>query len=763
MKRTALPLALAFLGLGIDSHAVPLIAGLDENSSLALAEAGEALMGELQCANCHAGGAEYLFARKSGPDLSEVGQRVSSGFLMKFLANPPDAHKGARMPDLLQALPVKEREGAVEALAAFLISLGHEDEALPAWEEGDGARGKALFEEVGCLACHGDPRDGPSRKPVESLSSLAHLSDKYSASSLAQFLHEPLEVRKSGRMPDFHLSSREAADLAQFLVPGRAQVAKAEQAEPQKVRLGKRLFVQLNCVACHSLKDLPPPRPSLPLKDLRRDRGCLSGQKGNFPFYDLSSFQRKAIGECLEKGHSPSSPEKSVKQALAALNCLACHERGGQGGPSPWLSLRMKSSQEGLGDHGRIPPSLDLVGAKLKPLWMRRVMFDGQRARPYAHTRMPSFGEDNLGLLPTLFRQVDEIEEVEFPEVGRKKRGEVRSAGHKLVGDKGLNCVACHLFNGNSAGGFEGLDLLASYDRIEPSWFYRFMRSPGSLRPGIVMPSYWPPGPEGEEADGNASIQIRAIWHYLSYGQGAPTPSGVGNPGTNLEVGELARVYRGRSRIAGYRGISVGFPEGIHYAFNAETGTLSGLWKGDFVSVGWGGQGAGNFNPRSRAVQLAQDVSFQLAEAAPKAWPLRPETTKEKPVNPNPLYPKNLGYRFRGYSLDDRGIPTFSYAFGKIQMEDSSRPEPSGDVHLLRRRLSITSPSAAKILFRALAGKIEAGPGRIFATPDVRLTIPKATFDLRDFPAPGEGRELIVSLILDEGVSEFSFDYEILR
>ena len=60
-------------------------------------------------------------------------------------------------------------------------------------------------------------------------------------------------------------------------------------------------------------------------------------------------------------------------------------------------------------------------------------------------------------------------------------------------------------------------------------------------------------------------------------------------------------------------------------------------------------------------------------------------------------------------------------------------------------------------------GKIEAGPGRIFATPDVRLTIPRATFELRDFSGPGEGRELIVSLVLDEGVSEFSFDYEILR
>ena len=139
--------------------------------------------------------------------------------------------------------------------------------------------------------------------------------------------------------------------------------------------------------------------------------------------------------------------------------------------------------------------------------------------------------------------------------------------------------MACHLFNGKSAGGFEGLDLLASYDRIEPSWFYRFMRSPGSLRPGIVMPSYWPPGPEGRRRTETPPFRFGPSGITFPMGRVAHPP-GVGNPGTNLEVGELARVYRGRSRIAGYRGISVGFPEGIHYAFNAETGTLRASGKG---------------------------------------------------------------------------------------------------------------------------------------------------------------------------------------
>ena len=282
----------------------------------------------------------------------------------------------------------------------------------------------------------------------------------------------------------------------------------------------------------------------------------------------------------------------------------------------------------------------------------------------------------------------------------------MRSAGHKLVGDKGLNCVACHLFDGKSAGGLQGLDLLASYDRLKPDWFVPFMLNPAKYRPGIVMPSYWGDGQstDKETLDGNATAQLQAIWHYLSYGQGAPTPSGIGNPGTNLEVEDRPRVYRGRSRVAGYRGISVGFPEGIHYAFNAETGALSALWKGEFVSVGWGGQGAGNFNPRGRSVQLAQDLAFQPVSQKEKPWPALPKMTKENPVNPDPLYPKNLGYKFRGYSLDDQGIPTFSYEFGKLAIEDFSRPRSLSEDHLLRRTLRITSPARDRLLFSCLGG-----------------------------------------------------------
>ncbi|MDC0157386.1 hypothetical protein OAK38_06475 [Verrucomicrobia bacterium] len=763
MKRGTLHLTLFFLwfACGLDAH--PFVPGLEGNPSLSLQESGDVLIGELQCSNCHEGERDDPLARKRGPNLSEVGRRLAPGYLLEFLSNPLEAHGGTKMPDLMSSMNAGQRKDSAAALSAFLRSLG-EEKSFPQWEEkGNPKRGKILFGEVGCMACHATPSEEAVAEKEDRIGSLGYLSGKYPRPALAAFLHDPLRVRESGRMPDFHLTRSEANDLAEYLVRGRPVDATASKPVAEQIEEGRGLFVKLNCVACHRLEDMPVGKPSLPMTKLRRDRGCLSAKPQGVPDYGLSAFQRKAIGEALAGRPDRLKSGGLIKRALSAFNCIACHERDDYGGPSAKLKLSLKSSQEGLGDHGRFPPSLSLVGAKLKPGWINKVMFDGESARPYMHTRMPSFGERNLGFLPTLFSQADQLPEMKFPEIPRKKRGEMRSAGHKLVGDKGLNCVACHVFNGKSAGGFQGLDLLATYDRLTPNWFASFMRDPAKYRPGIVMPSYWAGGQSAdkETLDGNASAQLHAIWHFLSYGQGAPTPSGIGNPGTNLEIADRALVYRGRSRVAGYRGISVGFPEGIHYAFNAETGALSALWRGEFVSVGWGGQGAGNFNPRSRAVQLSQDLAFQPVSQRGKPWPTLPKMTKENPVNPDPLYPKNLGYRFRGYSLDDHGVPTFSYEFGKLAVEDFSRPRPLPDAHLLRRTLRITSPAREGLLFRALVGKIEREKEGVFVTPELRLSILDGQPRLRD--GLDGNHELIIELSLKKGKSEFVLDYEALR
>src|SRR6185503_14284048 len=103
------------------------------------------------------------------------------------------------------------------------------------------------------------------------------------------------------------------------------------------------------------------------------------------------------------------------------------------------------------------------------------------------------------------------------------------------------------------------------------------------------------------------------------------------------------------------------------------------LWRGEFIRVERGGQGSGGFNPASHHIQLAQDVSFFELPDATAPWPLRPTMTKEAPANPDPLYPKNRGYQFKGYFMDDASVPTFMYRSGDIEIEDRSIAESGSE------------------------------------------------------------------------------------
>ena len=447
---------------------------------------------------------------------------------------------------------------------------------------------------------------------------------------------------------------------------------------------------------------------------------------------------------------------------MAAFNCIACHTRDGAGGVSDVMFKHFGTDEEGLGNPARIPPTLDGVGAKLKPEWLRKVLFDAETVRPYMHTRMPQFGEENLQYLPLVLEKVDRLQKVEFPEPKRDDRRKYREGGHLLVGDKGLNCVACHNFNGNPSPGLKGLDLLTSFERLQPSWFAHFMRNPQKFRPGIVMPNYWPGG-EAVRKDvlkGNPNEQLLALWHYFSLGRSARDPSGIRAEGTGLKVTNRTRVYRGRSRVAGYRGIAVGFPDGVNYAFNAENGTLSALWSGEFVNVSWGGQGSGNFNPRARTIELAQDVTFYRLDKDDAPWPLRPVMDKDNPVNPNPLYPRNLGYQFKGYQLDEEGVPTFMYRTGDVAVEDRVNGVAANRLNRLERRLRFDAPKAETVYLRALTGKVRPLSPTQFATGAVKMWVPEDSALLR---GEGDTRELVLKLKLPKGKSDVEIRYELLR
>jgi hypothetical protein len=345
----------------------------------------------------------------------------------------------------------------------------------------------------------------------------------------------------------------------------------------------------------------------------------------------------------------------------------------------------------------------------------------------------------------------------------REKR--MRAAGRELLGDKAANCVACHAFNGKAASTHQGIDLLTSFERLQPAWFYRYLQKPSAFRPRTVMPSAWPDGVATFTTvlDGDTHQQIEAIWYYLSLGTSAADPSGVRAVGTKLEVGETAVLHRGRSRVAGFRGIAVGLPGKLNYAFNAETGTLSALWEGDFVHVNWSGQGSGDFNPASQPIQLAQDVSFAPLPDAKAPWPLLPVMTKEQPVNPDPLYPKNLGYQFRGVALDASFVPTFFYQCGRVQIEDRTGAMVQETKRGLKRVITFRSEEPQSIWFRGLTGDIQRESDWVYRSGRLRITVPDANASLRSATEQPDRQELLLRLNILHGESTLEIEYELLK
>jgi len=763
-------------------------AALPGNHPLTAAQTGAVIISELRCGACHQGVTPAPYPAKSAPDLSEAGARISPAYLQHYLASPAAVHPGTTMPDVLAAKPKNERETIATAIAHYLISqsqMGFTSAKTAALNPTDG---KALYHSVGCVACHGpretldtaprvkrndeDDEDAPQKKNIQPTAiNLSHVAAKYSEKSLGEFLFQPLRVRPSGRMPDMKLTPAEAQAIAGYLIGEQTETTPALLPEAALVSAGQKFFQELNCAACHSLGNYKPAPLVRALSDSDFTRGCLSKIEGRNPQYKLNEAQVDAIKAAVQAKPSPDTAQTVVAKTLTAFNCIACHIRDDYGGVDENYNAYFQTSEKNLGDDARIPPPLTLVGAKLQSAWIKKVLFDGESVRPYMATRMPQYGAANLPHLPAVFASLDVLKSptIKIPETESKNPKDrelskvLREAGRELLGDKALNCVNCHNFNGKPSPTNRGIDLMTSYQRLRPEWFRSFLLNPGALRPRIVMPTAWPDGIATHKKilDGNTDQQIAAIWFYMSLGRSAADPSGIRVENTKLIVGDKAEVHRGRSRVAGYRGIAVGLPEKLSYAFNAETGTLSAIWQGDFVGVNWQGQGSGDFQPAGiEIVTLAQDVSFAALSDEKAPWPLMPVMTKEAPINPDPLYPKNVGYQFRGYTLDELGVPTFMYRSGSIEIMDRAVAAGSAEQRQLKRVLQFESPDQQSIWFRVLTGDIKQGSPREFSNSKLRLTIPEVESRLRINSAEPKTTELLLRLQIPKGKSHLEFLYE---
>jgi mono/diheme cytochrome c family protein len=703
----------------------PLIAGLDAPGLPALVR-GRVLLGELGCVACHdAAGCELELA--PGPDLATVAARVAGGWLAEFLRSPHAVAPGTPMPDL-----VRGRADVARQLAAYLRSFApapaRDGEIADAEAT---ARGAAAFERIGCRLCHADDR------------ARGAWSRKYSLASLRAFLLEPHRDRPGRRMPDFKLSPTEAHDLACFLAPANTDT-QAEARPPADVDAGRAHFATLGCARCHALADgrRPPPPSAPPLAALDPARGCLSGAPGAWPHYALTEAQRADLRVALADDR-PADNEARILQALASRRCLVCHARGAVNAVAG-AHERFGSDDASLGDEGRLPPPLTGVGARLQRDWLRRAIAHGQRERPYLQVRMPGFGEAFAQRLAELLAATDTLPAVAVTPLPdeRKAAEAVLEIGRELVGDGGMNCIACHRFAGEQAGAMGALDLVhTTGERLRPEWFAHFLRDPYRFKPGTLMPHFFPDGrsTRPEFADGDVGRQIGALWHYLAAGRNVRRPHGLHQPPIELVVGDEAVLLRRSAQGAGKRAIAVGYPGGVNLTFDAENLGMNQIWWGRFVDARpvWTAQGSGETGILEREVaQLGDGPALATLADADAPWPLA--TRRER------------GDRWLGYELDEQRRPTFCYTCGDVRVDD--KPQQAEGATLLHRTLRLTGPHGELWLRAAQHERIESVDAHTFRVGALLV---------RCADAPGRivGRELRFALAAAPEGRAFTIEY----
>lgn len=502
---------------------------------------------------------------------------------------------------------------------------------------------------------------------------------------------------------------------------------------PELVPKGRELFASVGCANCHQMKAneerVASTKTAKSWKDLAKSGGCVAETPAaGLPNFHFTARQVAAITAAMSAASAEETPQQLVHRTLVTLNCYACHARGELkaaavaatdaddelpkapvfvGGVEEARNVFFKSSQPEMGDEGRIPPALTGVGDKLTDDWLKQVLDRGANDRQnYMQTRMPRFGDRNVGHLTAAFiavdRQPDSAPQVTFDEPEYR----VKSDGRHLVGAKALSCIKCHDFAQHPAQGVRAINLATMTKRLRPDWFHRYLLNPQDYRPGTRMPAPWPFGQTTirDVLDANVDKQIQAVWTYLADGDKAAIPVGLVREPIELVATETPILYRNFIEGAGSRAIGVGYPEKVNLAWDANNMRLAMIWHGAFIDASrhWNGRGVGFEAPLGDHVLPLPDGPSLAALVSPNdPWPMTSEPARES------------GYHFKGYRLDAQQRPMFLFTVGEVSVTDNYQPlvkDGQKDPHLART-LTITGPASdQKWYVRALrADRIEPG------------------------------------------------------
>ena len=442
-------------------------------------DVGRELVTHFGCYGCHKiNYPAFTDLRKTGPSLERIAGKTNPGWAFKWIEAPRAFHPSTFMPHFFNQANVKgklnqaRQTAEIRGIVTYLWEKSEKPEYPPA-PPGDAARGKQLFETVGCTGCH--LLDANARRDMYFPQinrmhgpNLVRTGSKTSAGWVYAWVKNPRQYFPATNMPNLRLTDQEAADVTAYLTSSR---------DPAYENL------------------------SLPQSDPAARDGLVLGYLQATHTIEQSQAQLAAM----------SDHQRDVflgQQSISKYGCYGCHDIKGFENAQP---IGTELTEEGskplhLFDFGHVTSVADTRHDWIRNKLLQPRIYDQGKedVKDYNELlKMPNFGmseqEANAVLADVLgFTK----ESVTFT----RRAGELDprtaqlAAGRKLI--TRYNCQGCHLIEGEGHAIKTSItdpallppNLAAEGARVQSDWLFNWLHDPGQvrLRPWLTvrMPTF---------------------------------------------------------------------------------------------------------------------------------------------------------------------------------------------------------------------------------------------------------------------------------
>jgi len=416
-----------------------------------LVDQGEVRFRQMFCSTCHSlavtrAGETKLIGGDIGPELTKVGSKVNTDWLVAWLRNPQAYLPHSQMPryewsdeDLYEVTHYITAKLTDPDLLSDVPKLD-----APSLEEIQS--GRRLFLEKGCASCHAvqgvnTQKDfGPDLSALggKNVSQLEFGSAKIPRNLIAYIqakIADPASVNPAARMPQYHLNSADldAITTALLSMTGTPATSGMERLIVPRIQAGFRpagafgeVYERYKCYVCHRFNGYGGNlAPDLSYEGSRAQRQWLIDFLKNpqtlrptltfrMPQFNMTDQEASLLANYIvtvlqSPVVKPTSVDpKQFTPQLAAMGkqlyevkyqCQSCHTIGSAG--------------------GYVGPNLSNVGNWMTPAWIEAWLKNPQALVPETIEPRRAFSEDEVKALTAYLLTLRQSKQAQAPGVGR--------------------------------------------------------------------------------------------------------------------------------------------------------------------------------------------------------------------------------------------------------------------------------------------------------------------------------------------------------